>query len=140
MFYYIEYNDLLNPVNEKQLFALHYVFFPCSYKAIEDFKNVWNHHGVRTERGMTPNQLLTMGMLQLRILNWWQWTLWQLEDGLVTREDNEGVEVPRSTIQLSEQLSELQEALADSEDYGISIYTRTLQCLDNFMVWQWNAH
>ena len=63
MLYYMEYNDLLDQVNEKHLFALHYVFLPCINKAIEDFKNAWNHHGVRTERGMTPNQLFTMGML-----------------------------------------------------------------------------
>ena len=57
-----------------------------------------------------------------------------VEDGLVP-EDDEGVEVPRNTLQLSEQqLSELQEAidpLADSEDYGISIYTTTLRYLYN---------
>ena len=40
-----------------------------------------------------------------------------------------------NTLQLSEQqLSELQEAidpLADSEDYGISVYTRTVHYFDN---------
>lgn len=66
MFYYVEYNDLLGPVNEKHLFVLHYVFLPRINKAIEEFENAWNHHGVRTEREMTPDQLLTMGMLQLK--------------------------------------------------------------------------
>ena len=28
MFYYMEYNNLLDPINEKHLFALHYVFLP----------------------------------------------------------------------------------------------------------------
>ena len=66
LFYYLEYNHLLDPVNEKHLFALHYVFLPRINKAIKDFKNAWNYHGVRTEKGLTPNQLLTSGMLQLR--------------------------------------------------------------------------
>ena len=57
-----------------------------------------------------------------------------VDDGLVHEEDDEGVEVPQNTLQMSEQLSELQEAidpLSDSEDYGISIYTRTIHYLDN---------
>ena len=139
----MEYNDLLDPVNEKHLFALHYVFLPRINKAIEDFRNAWNHHGVRTERGMTPNQLFTMGMLQLKNSGLTAMDFFDIiddnygveEDGLVPEEDDEGVEVPRNTLQLSEQqLSELQEAidpLADSEDYGISIYTRTVHYLDN---------
>ena len=142
LFYYMEYNDLLDPVNEKHMFALHYVFLPRINKAIEDFRNAWNHHGVRTERGMTPNQLFTMGMLQLKHSGLTAMDFFNIvdesygveEDGLVP-EDDEGVEVPRNTLQLSEQqLSELQEAidpLADSEDYGISIYTTTLRYLDN---------
>ena len=50
------------------------------------------------------------------------------KDGLVPEDE---VEVPRNTLQLSEQLSQLQQALSDSEDYGISIYNRTVQFLDN---------
>ena len=105
MFYYMEYNDLLDPANEKHLFALHYVFLPRINKAIEDFKNAWNHHGVRTERGMTPNQLFTMGMLQLKNSGLTAVDFFDIiddnygveEDGLVPEEDDEGVEVPQHT-------------------------------------------
>ena len=96
---------------------------------------------------MTPNQLFTMGMLQSKHSGLTAMDFFNIvdesygveEDGLVP-EDDEGVEAPRNTLQLSElqlseqQLSELQEAidpLADSEDYGISIYTTTLRYLDN---------
>ena len=61
----MEYNDL-DPVNEKHMFALHYVFLPRINKANEDFRNAWNHQCDQTERGMTQKQLLTMGMLQLK--------------------------------------------------------------------------
>ena len=91
----MEYNDLLDPVNEKHLFALHYVFLPRINKAIEDFRNAWNHHGVQTERGMTPNQLFTMGMLQLKNSGLTAMDFFDVEeDGLVPEEDDEGVEVP----------------------------------------------
>ena len=66
LFYYMEYNYLLDPVNERHLFALQYVFLPRINKALDDFRNAWNHHGVRTERGLTPNQLFTAGMLRLK--------------------------------------------------------------------------
>ena len=46
MFYYMLYHDLLDPINEKHMFALHYVFAPRINKALREFKNAWNHHGV----------------------------------------------------------------------------------------------
>lgn len=60
------------------------------------------------------------------------------EEGLVPPEDDdEGVELPCNAIQLSEQqLTELTEAidpLGDSDDYGISVYVRTVQCLESII-------
>ena len=111
MFYYMEYHDILDPVNEKHMFALHYVFLPRINKAIEDFKNAWNHHGVRTERGMTQNQLFTIGMLRLKNSSLTAMDFFDIiddnygieEEGLLPEEDDdEGIEVPRNTLQLSE--------------------------------------
>ena len=49
----------------------------------------------------------------------------------------EGVDIPLNTIQLSEQqVTELTEAidpLGDSDDYGISIYVRKVQCLESII-------
>ena len=146
MFYYMEYHNLLDPINEKQMYALHYVFLPRINKALKDFKDAWNHHGVRTEKGMTPNQLFSSGMLRLKHSGLTAMDFFDIvddnygveEEGLVPGEDDdEGVEVPRNTLQLSEQqFQELHEAvnpLADSDDYGISIYINTLQYLDLHM-------
>ena len=43
LFYYMEYNDL-DPVNEKHICIA--LCVPHINKAIEDFRNAWNHHGV----------------------------------------------------------------------------------------------
>ena len=57
LFYYLEQHDLLDCINETHLIALHYVFIPRINRALTQFKDAWNHHGVRTEKGQTPNQL-----------------------------------------------------------------------------------
>ena len=49
LFYYLEYHDLLNPIDDVHLFALHYVL--CQ------FKNGWNSHTIRTEHGHSPINL-----------------------------------------------------------------------------------
>ena len=63
------------------------------------------------------------------------WDLWGWGRLVPPEDDDEGVEIPRSTIQPSElQLTELTEAidpLGDSDDYGISIYVRTVQYLES---------
>ena len=57
---------MLDPINERDLFALHCVFIPRINEALQSFQEAWNHHHIRTERGMTPNQLFVAGALQLR--------------------------------------------------------------------------
>ena len=54
LFYYNEYNDHLDLVNEKHLYALHYVFLPRINKAIEDFKNASNHQCPNRKRDDKP--------------------------------------------------------------------------------------
>ena len=63
LFYFLEYQGLLNPVNEYHLFALHYVFIPCLNKSLDGFVQSWNSHSLRTEHGHSPNQLFTAGAL-----------------------------------------------------------------------------
>lgn len=65
LFYYLEHHDL-NPLVSQHLYALHYVYLPRINLALIHFVNAWNNHGLRTERGQTPNQLFTAGALRLR--------------------------------------------------------------------------
>ena len=98
MFYYMEYHDLLDPINEKHMFALHYEFAPHINKVLRDFKDAWNHHSVRTERGMTPNQLFTSGILKLKHSELTAMDFFDIvddnygvdEEGLVPPEDDDG--------------------------------------------------
>ena len=63
LFYFLEYEGILNPVNEYHLFALHYVFMPRLNKSMESFVKSWNNHSLRTEHGHSPNQLFTARVL-----------------------------------------------------------------------------
>ena len=39
---------------KKHLFALHCVYLPRINRSLKQFKEVWNCHALRTERGKTP--------------------------------------------------------------------------------------
>ena len=66
LFYFMEQHDLLNPVDEKHLFALHYVFLPRINNSLTQFVNSWNHHPIRTAHNKSPQQLFSSGLLLLR--------------------------------------------------------------------------
>ena len=142
LFYYLEQNDLLDPLIEEHLFAVHYVFLPRINRALKQFQEAWNDHGIRTERGQTPNQLFTSGALRLRhsglpALDFFQTVPEDYgfeEEGIAPYKDEEGgIEVPPLRIELTEdQVSELQtniNPLENTADYGVSLYLRTLQIL-----------
>lgn len=59
----MEDSGILNPINEADLFVLHYVFIPRINACIQQFVSAWNHHPLRTERGLSPLQLWQRGMI-----------------------------------------------------------------------------
>ena len=140
LFYYLEQNELLDPITEEHLFALHYVFLPRINRALKQFHAAWNDHGVRTERGQTPNQLFTAGALRLRYsglpaLDFFQTVPedYGFEEEGIAPDDESETQVPPIAIESTEeQLAELQSTvnpLENSDDYGVSLYLRTLQLL-----------
>ena len=146
LFYFMESQGTLDPVNERDLYALHYVFLPRINQSLRSFQEGWNHHGIRTEHHRTPNQLFTFGALHLQqsglaALDFFEQVSEDygiIEDGLVTDESSsEGVPIPRSTIILSEeqlqQLQNLVNPLTESTDYGIDLYQEVVQYLDTIL-------
>lgn len=63
LFYQLEDEGLLNPLNETDLFCLHYVFLGRINQVIDEFTSSWNNHKLSTERNRSPNQLFITGML-----------------------------------------------------------------------------
>lgn len=63
LFYSLEDEGLLDPVDEVDLFALHFVFLPRIKQHLESFKAAYCRHKLRTEHHHTPLQLWVQGML-----------------------------------------------------------------------------
>ena len=143
----MEQHDLLDPINEKHLFALHCVYLPRINRSLKQFKEAWNCHGLRTERGKNPNQLFTAGLLRLRYSGLdtvnpfedFSDEYRESEEGGSHNEeavdDDQGVSVPQLSISIVPmQLSRIHEAvspLSDNREYGISLNRIVLQTLDN---------
>ena len=57
----LECEGVLDPLNDVDMFCLHYVFLPRINKCLLDFQESWNNHGLSTEASMTPYQLFAEG-------------------------------------------------------------------------------
>ena len=135
-------HDLLNPLVSQHICALQYVYIPRINRALSHFQEAWNNHGLRTERGQTPNQLFTgalrlhnAGLVSLDFLDAVPDAYGIDEEGVGSPgSDEDGVVVPPLDFELTgEQLRELQAAvhpLSDSEEFGIDLYIRTLEFLE----------
>ena len=143
LFYYLEENNLLDSINEQHLFSLHYIFLPRINRSLKQFQDAWNSHGVRTEKGHTPNQLFTTGSLRLQGAGLTALDFFDNvpedygveEEGLAP--DSDEPFVPRITVEATTaQLAQLESVnpLDNSNDYGISLYTRTLQIVQSWSV------
>ncbi len=62
----MEQIDILDPLNEEHLYALHFVFIPRINRALSEFTNGWNNHPIRTAHYKSPHQLFTAGALLLQ--------------------------------------------------------------------------
>ena len=69
LFYFLEQHNLLDPVNERHLYALHYIFLPRINRSLKGFLMSWNHHRIRTAHHKSPHQLFVAGLLLLRHSN-----------------------------------------------------------------------
>ena len=64
LFYFMEANEILDPLNEVHLLALQLVFIERINTALLDFIVYWSNHKLRTEHSQTPNQLWITGIHQ----------------------------------------------------------------------------
>ncbi len=61
LFYELEGRGELDPLNEADIYCLHFVFLPRINKHLYDFSESWNHHAISTEHNHTPYQLIILG-------------------------------------------------------------------------------
>ena len=145
LFYYLELEGLLDPLNHKHLFALHYVYKPRIQRALDQFKEGWNNHNIITEHNRTPYQLFVSGSLMLQRSGLVALDFFEMinenygidEAGFAVTDgaSSETVRVSRVEFELSEgnysQLTASVDPLENSSNFGIDLYNQTLQYLNS---------
>uniref|UniRef100_A0A1X7VTM6 Integrase catalytic domain-containing protein n=1 Tax=Amphimedon queenslandica TaxID=400682 RepID=A0A1X7VTM6_AMPQE len=141
LFYYMEDTHILDPINERHLYALHNIFLPRINRGLQTFCDAWNHHQIQTAQHKTPHQLFTSGMLLLRhtrraAMDFFE----EVDETYGIEEDQPGVPqeetvtIPRINFQLSPNdtlhLQQLIDPLQQSQNYGIDLYEQVVAFIE----------
>ena len=135
LFYFLEQQGILDPLNETHLFALHYVYLARVNRALKIFEEGWNDHGIRTAEHNSPRQLFVQGCLRLQLSGLTAMDIFEqvgesygIDPDEITPSGTEveGVNVPELRIHISpDDFTDLQHQfnpLSSSDNYGIEIY------------------
>jgi transposase InsO family protein len=152
VFWYLEENDYLDVSNETHLFCLHYVFLPRINRHLNLFQDGYDNHPLRTESNMTPVQLWVSGSNNLLRNTVTPNDLGQsnlngygidFEGPLPSARYNGetwrdiAVEVPQILCPVNDaqyrHLSSIINPLTSSSCYGIDLYVRTVQIVENIL-------
>lgn len=143
LFYYMEENDLLDPLCEVHFYALHYVYQPRINRSLQEFVLEWNNHGVRTQERRSPLQMWVEGhylnanstsvnvqnALSRYLINFDEYGIDDEAPVAALQTDN-NVEVPRCSISLPLQAVEILQMmvnpLSDDGNHGINLYQITV--------------
>ncbi|XP_026128400.1 uncharacterized protein LOC113109073 [Carassius auratus] len=63
LFTFMEEQCILDSLCELHVFCLHFIYLPRIQRAVREFRDMWNNHGLSTERGQTPLQLWHRGIV-----------------------------------------------------------------------------
>lgn len=143
LFYYLEDVGLLDPVNDIDLFLLHFVFLPRINHCLQEFLGGWNRHPLRTEHNWSPRKIWLNGMIDPanRGLSGVRDICEDVpnnveyfgvdEEGPLPLDDVDRVEVPETPVPVSNtQLEELQQCVEQGDDnFGIETFVRARQLL-----------
>ena len=137
LFYHMEELGILDPLNEKHLFALHYIFIPRINHSLNAFTVGWNNHTISKVR-QTPKQMFTIGMLQLMqssrvAIDYFtpvDDTYGIDEEGPYVTAENTQVIIPPINIHLTDDSLQLLQGtvnpLTESDNYGVDLFSQVL--------------
>lgn len=64
LFCSLEDDGLLDPVRDSDMYALQYIFVPRINRHLEEFRQSYAHHRLRSEKNQSPFQLWTRGLIE----------------------------------------------------------------------------
>ena len=139
IFRVLEENGYLDPLNEADLFCLHYAYIPQINAALSAFKSAWNCHPLSTEGNYSPLQLFAINAIVDPVCDMATVAPDYGLDPDVDSPEPEGlseVVVPDTSLPLSSaSLQTLQSTvnpLTSSGD-GIDLYIQVVQCVHQLM-------
>lgn len=135
----LEHQQHLNPDNDADIFALHYIFLPRINRALDQFSQAWNNHRLSTENNLTPLQLYTAHSIRSELFNTSvQTRVTSTESDEESDANTESVHVPSCHIPLSDlsiqELTDSIDPLQDCNDFGYQLYLDTVQKLYGLML------
>ena len=92
----LEDDGVLDPLNEVDMFCLHYCFLSRMNKCLESFREAWNHHSLSTEGNATPYQLYLAGFIAVDQIPHLPYSSTHLNQAQQLPQSNDHVGVPRS--------------------------------------------
>ena len=140
LFQFLERSGQLDSFSEVHLFALQYVFLPCSNTSLAEFQRQWNNHGLRTSNHQSPLVLWHTNMITTpddsTVINWESCgTDYSVSAPPI--QTNNNVVIPNSDIELNEaQLLYLQQMVNPTQDdgnNGIEHFLNTVHIVGAFM-------
>ena len=121
----LEENEKLDPLNEIDIFCLHYVFLPLIKNTLQSFVESWNNRALSTENNLTPNQLFIRGAIQHNVMPVIPHSPEQ-NAGILHNSSSERVTVPRINfipcLQLKTRLESQLNPFEHTSDLGCSLY------------------
>ncbi len=133
-FYSLEDDRLLDPLNETDMFCLHFVYVPLINKCLFEFVQSWNHHRLSLERNKTPYQLHMTETFNIPSQ--------YVDVSVINLTGNfravEAVDVPRSDFKCCQVLKQLPcnsvNMTTHSGDLGVSAYMHSVALVGSHVV------
>ena len=134
IFYYLESSEVLDPLNDVDIFCLHIVYIPRINLSLEEFTRQHNNHGLRTEHHRSSLQLFYRPAFQdpqFDLVQPFQASGYGIDEGGPSPEVQDDydrvvvdpVQVSFTDMQL-QVLHRLIESIQEREDFGVTVYLR----------------
>ena len=129
----LETEGVLEPLNDTDMFCLHYVYLPRINQRLQEFQESWNRHSMSTEGNMSPYQMFTEGLNAMESTS----DEAQISGPEIDLDIPDRVEVPRNKFLPCGNLSSLIHAsvnpVSACTDFGKTLYYQAIEIIGSHL-------
>lgn len=132
----LEREGVLDPLNEIDLFCLHYIFLPRINRNLKLFQESWNMHSLSTEGNMSPSQLFMEDIATLPREHDQIPDINQAEHSRLGFDEDDRVQVPIEAYEPCNVILpqvRLIDPLGSTPDFGKDLYYQVLQLVGSHL-------